>query len=241
MRNADRETVFRFKQFDVVNRQSAMKVGTDGVLLGAWAASAGNSILDVGAGTGLIALMMAQRFPDAEVTAVEIDPVAVQEAAANFSASPWNQRLTAICADFTSWISPDRKFDAIVSNPPFFTAGLRALDSSRAAARHCDTLPLPVMFSQSYSMLAPEGVLSLILPQELDSEIEFMAVTAGLYPSRRCHVTTTPRKPAKRTLWEFSMADGPCRHSELSITDGNGAFTPEYISLTRDFYLTSNK
>lgn len=237
MRNADRETVFRFKQFDVINRQSAMKVGTDGVLLGAWASSPGTSVLDIGTGTGLIALMMAQRFPDVSVTAVEIDSIAAHEASENFMASPWAGRITAICTDFTTWNTEGNKYDAIVSNPPFFTSGLRAPDSTRATARHCDSLPLRELLSHSASILNADGFMSMILPQELDNEIEFIAVTAGLYPSRRCHVATTPRKPAKRTLWEFSKTDGPCLLSELSISDGEGKFTSEYISLTRDFYL----
>lgn len=259
MRNPDRKTIFRFKQFAVANRRSAMKVGTDGVLLGAWALKqqTPRRILDVGTGTGLIALMMAQRFPDAEIYAVEIDEDSAEEAEENFVHSPWGDRLHLIHGDFlTDTISPipngvtyapaENLFDLIICNPPFFTNGVEAPDPSRQQARHEAALTLDTFLLRAYPLLSPAGTIAIILPadrlQDLHSSISHISeqanLTSALYISRLCLLSTVPSKPSRRLLAEIHSGAGPTPQTEsLTIHDGNGNFTQEYICLTKDFYL----
>jgi len=252
MRNPDRETVFRFKQFMVANRQSAMKVGTDGVLLGAWSLSGyGRSIstntspekiLDVGCGTGLIALMMAQRFPDAAITGIEIDPVAADEAYMNFKSSPWSGRLSVIVGDFNQQFSETCSgcFDLIVSNPPFFTNGELSPDNARLTARHESLLSLESLLRTSSRLLAGNGSLCLIMPSDRAEEIKYQAVINKLALTRLTWVSTVSSKPPRRVLAELrheSQTEQYVKIDHLSIHDGNGGLTDEYTSLVRDFYL----
>lgn len=239
--NKNREQTFRFKQFSLSNSLSAMKVGTDGVLLGSWAQMPDNvmsrKVIDVGCGTGVIALMIAQRYPDVEVTCIDISPDAVGECAGNISCSPFSQRVMALQADFMQFESNDR-YDLIVSNPPFFTEVLHSPDAQRAAARHDDSLPLSSLMRGSVALLSAAGRLALVLPAGRDDEALFEGSLAGLYPVRRCRVCTREGKPPRRTLWEFSLKSGAlCHDSQLFIQDINGNFTDEYISLVKDFYL----
>lgn len=254
MRNPDREKVFRFKQFKVANHLSAMKVGTDGVLLGAWAftasgegsASSGiftpRKILDVGCGTGLIALMLAQRFPDAVITGIEIDPTAASEASGNFSNSPWSSRLRLVEGDFATipTADGDESYDLIVSNPPFFTNGELSPQDNRQIARHEQSLTLKALLSNSRRLLSPQGCLSLILPADREDDLKFQAVANHFHISRLTRVTTVPTKMPRRILAELSP-DGhpipPCHTDGLSIHDEKGGFTEEYSILVKDFYL----
>lgn len=239
--NKNREHTFRFKQFSLSNTLSAMKVGTDGVLLGAWAQMTDNAmsgkVLDVGCGTGVIALMIAQRYPDVAVTCIDISADAVGECAGNIARSPFCGRVEAVCSDFRQFESNGR-YDLIVSNPPFFTETLHSPDAQRAAARHGDSLPLSSLMRGSVALLSAVGRLALVLPAGRDDEALFEASLAGLYPSRRCNVFTREGKPSRRTLWEFSLKpDARCHDSQLFIQDKNGNFTDGYISLVKDFYL----
>lgn len=251
MRNPNRETVFRFKQFAVVNRLSAMKVGTDGVLLGAWALctsenpTASNTspsprrILDVGCGTGLIALMMAQRFPSADVFAIELDTASADEASANFEASPWADRLHLIQGDFLQ-AKIKQEFDLIVSNPPFFTNGLVAPDQARHQARHESALPLASLIKRSLPILSPTGKIALVLPADRLQELSAIlqnSICSELTLSRVCMVSTVPTKPPRRLLAELDRQALSPSAEQLSIHDGNGCFTQRYINLTKDFYL----
>lgn len=252
MRNPDRETVFRFKQFMVANRQSAMKVGTDGVLLGAWSLSGdGQSIspntpperiLDVGCGTGLIALMMAQRFPAAFITGIEIDPVAADEASMNFKSSPWSGRLTVIEGDFNQQFpeTGSRSFDLIVSNPPFFNNGELSPDNARLTARHECSLSLESLLRTSSRILAENGYICLIMPSDRAEEIKYRGVINRLALTRMTWVSTVPSKPPRRVLVELrheSPTGQSVKIDHLSIHDGYGGLTDEYISLVKDFYL----
>lgn len=236
-RNPNRETVFRMKRFEVINRESAMKPGTDGVLLGAWgSADVARRIIDVGTGTGLIALMMAQRYAEAEITAVEIDERAASEAALNFSNSPWSDRLSVVTGDFAEF-QTDRKFDLIVSNPPFFKTGLMSPSASRAIARHENSLPFPTLFSKADSMLSDNGTLALITPAEYRDDLIFQAAMARLYPRRICEVRSVEGKAPFRIMWEFKKYDGVTINEVLTIRSRADEFTPDYRQLTAEFYL----
>lgn len=215
-----------------------MKVGTDGVLLGAWVSLRGDerSALDVGTGTGLIALMLTQRSPALAVQAIDIDPAAADEAAANFAASPWADRLTALPVSLQDFVSggenpEERLFDLIVSNPPFFKASLKAPDAQRSAARHDDTLPPAELIAAARRLLAPSGRLAVIYPPEEARAFVVEAEAAGLYLSRLTRVISVAGQPPKRHLMEFSRTPGMPAFDDLVID------SPEYHSLTGAFYL----
>lgn len=246
MRNPGRETTFRFKQFDVVNTLSAMKVGTDGVLLGAWAmsdlpADAAVSILDVGTGSGVIALMLAQRFSAARITGLEIDADACGEAAGNFCRSPWPDRLDAVRGDFSNPCAVSRKFNFIVSNPPFYSDGLKAPDNARSMARHDGALSLDMLMRQAFRALYDDGRLSLVLPAERVDDLRYLATLNGFTLSRITNVRTVQRKPFRRILAELTKGatsgSGGCDESTLMIYESPGTFSREYKELLADFYL----
>ena len=216
-----------------------MKVGTDGVLLGAWAAvrPQDERILDVGTGTGLIALMLAQRAPGALVTGVDIDDVS--QAGENAAASPWGDRVVFRQCPVQEFEAPE-PFDLIVSNPPFFVDSLTCPDEGRTTARHAVHLPFDELRDAVLRLLAPGGRFAVVLPTtEAD---RFLGTSFGqLGLLRRTDVRTTPRRPAKRALMEFSRAGETAAAPDLSeLVIGTGqheCYTPEYRALTRDFYL----
>ena len=231
--------MFHFKQFSVRHDRCAMKVGTDGVLLGAWC-DVGNRqrILDVGTGTGLIALMVAQRNAEAQITAIDIDQDAVEQARENVEASPWNDRIAIRQCDFTSpsEIHGDR-FDLIVSNPPFFKEQVHSDDEKRDIARSSDALPLKALIGNAASLLTEDGILSLILPSQVVDEAIGEAALCGLYLSRRCAVRTKASKPSKRSLLEFSKSIKNTEISELVLNDADNLRSNNYRILTEEFYL----
>ena len=229
--------VFRFKQFEVQQQRSAMKVGTDGVLIGAWASvrPADRAVLDIGTGTGLIALMLAQRNTEAKVVGVEIDADSAAQARENVEQSPWSERIEiAECA--VQEFATEQKFDLIVSNPPFFVDSLKCPDESRSKARHTDTLSFADLMRAVTRLLAPDGRFAVIVPAEAAMSV----VAAGnLHLVRRCDVRTKPKGQPKRVMLEFSLRfEGAALREELTIGDGtNGGYSAEYKALTRDFYL----
>lgn len=229
--------IFQFRQFEIEQRQSAMKVGTDGVLLGAWCA-AGNArrVLDIGSGTGLIALMVAQRNREAVIDAVEIDKESADEAGRNFRRSQWADRLRSVCCDILSFC-PECKYDLIVSNPPFFKTGKSAPDSRRAAARHCSALPFEALFAKAASLLSPDGAFAIIAPSEVKTDIEFCAGECNFWLKRRTSVISKPGKPVMRYLWEFVKYPVELGEESLTIHSSDG-YSAEYRSLTKDFYLS---
>lgn len=218
-----------------------MKVGTDGVLLGAWA-DCGNcrTVLDIGAGTGLIALMIAQRNPEASITALEIDPSAAIQARENVQASSWSGRIEVVECDFRNWApASGLKFDLVTCNPPFFARSLKNPDNQRTQARHDDELPLGPLILKSAGLLSSGGRLALILPAGRIQEAVKMADESGLTLSRRMNVRGNIPAPVKRVLLEWGRDTGAAVTSELVIETGaRGVYSDEYRRLTEAFYLS---
>ena len=228
-------TSFRFKRFEVKQDRSAMKVGTDGVLLGAWA-EGGRRILDVGSGTGLIALMMAQRFPDAVVDGIDIDCDACEEARENALTSPFADRIGILNSRLQDYQAP--LYDAIVSNPPFFVGSLKNPDEKRSMARHTDSLPFNDLFDGARRLLKADGVFSVIVPQEVKEDVVSEGYVVGFRLVRQCAVKTVERKSPKRYLLTFSKGGERTLVSEEGILNAaDGQRSGWYSKLTKDFYL----
>lgn len=238
---------FQFKQFFVAHDRCAMKVGTDGVLLGAWAEPAVSiqpsafRILDVGTGSGLVALMLAQRFPEAHIDAIDIDEAAVEQAAENFAASPWSERLHAYHSRLQDWQSHSVP-SLIVSNPPYFQNSLKNPDKGRELARHTDTLSYEELLYHSARLLSEHGRLAIILPAEAEQEIRTLAAQHSLFTTRVTRVYSKETKPARRVLLQFEKSD--YRNTDISIAedslvleDGKGGRSAAYQEITKDFYL----
>lgn len=231
---------FRFKQFTIHHDRCAMKVGTDGVLLGAWGCVEGKRILDIGTGTGLIALMAAQRNPEAEVLGIDIDEEAVLQAKENMDESPFRSRLECILQDVLTF-EPEMRFDAILCNPPFFTEDTLPDDKGRALARNNKSLPFPQLIREVASLLADKGTFSVIVPFDLAKEIVSLCLNENLHLIRRCIVRTKATKPPRRALLEFahnvqsSMSN--VQYHELCLMNPDGSRSEAYKLLTEEFYL----
>ena len=231
---------FRFQQFEVRHDRCAMKVGTDGVLLGAWVnVEDVQRVLDVGVGSGLISLMIAQRNPQAEVLGIDIDSEAVSQAQENFQYSPFAERLKADVFDFNSQLSTlnSQPFHLIVSNPPFFTEDTLAPDVARATARSNSNLPFDVLIENAAKLLDENGRFAVIIPYLHASDFVLKASTFGLHLLRRCDVQTSPRKPFRRSLLEFGRLTAETLFSTLTLNDADGSRSQAYQALTEDFYL----
>ena len=231
--------MFRFKQFTVCDERSAMKIGTDGVLLGTWADIEGDSrILDVGTGTGLIALMLAQRNASAEIVGVDISHEAIEEARDNFLNSPWAKRLSVTQGDVCSFES-NEKFDHIVSNPPYFVDSLHSPDLLRTMARHTSSLKFEDLVTSAVRLLRPGGRLSVILPTECAMHFRFAAF-GRLWLCRQLNVVTKAGDSPRRTLMEFCLSDKPLMPSVATLTmrHRDSSYTEEYRQLTEDFYIS---
>ena len=221
------ENMFQFKQFVIEQELCAMKVGTDGVLLGAWARG-GQRVLDIGTGTGVIALMMAQRYPEAQVTAIDIDEGAVRQTLLNVETSPFT---TQVVVRHEPVQEHQGEYDAIVSNPPFFIDSLAAPDLQRNMARHTETLSYGQLMQAAYRLLTDDGEFSVVVPFDYRRRMEDEAIFVGFFPSRVCGVKTTDRKPVKRYLLAFRKHPCQCEEEVLTIGDSR------YQQLTQDFYL----
>lgn len=222
-----------------------MPVGVDGVLIGAWASSKGGRVLDVGTGCGVVALMMAQRDMDAVIKGIDIDPPSVEEAAANFDSSPWRERLSAECVSFRD-LDDTGQYDLIVSNPPFYDAGMKDLDTARKRARHSGELSPETLVCGSSGLLAPGGVLSMIVPAEDCGKLVSLAENNGLSLSRACFVNDHQGSPEKRVMLEFEKCGRSAVHMPLNrnvatehitMFEPDGRPTPEYRLLCGQFYL----
>ncbi len=234
------ESIFHFKQFEVQNKNSAMKVGTDGVLLGAWTEiQEHKQILDIGTGTGVIALIIAQRNPTAIIDAVEIDQYSFEEASSNFKSSPWTKRLICHKMSFQQYaVWSKKRYDLIVSNPPFFRNSLKAPRLRRSNARHEDQLPFGELISGVVHLLTEDGIFSLILPVTEADSFCGLATQAGLYLIRNTEVFPNRMKKSHRQLMEFSKIAGSTKNDALYIEQKErGNYSEEYIRLTSPFYL----
>lgn len=224
--------MFEFKQFSVDDEQCAMKVGTDGVLLGAWADVAESKhILDIGTGSGLIALMVAQRSVEAKVLGIDIDANAVSQARSNFAKSPWSERLTAEQCDVRE-LCTEQQFDHIVSNPPYFVETTESPNEARATARHATHLKFGDIIAVAERLLADGGGLSVILPTDVAAMFR-RAAFERLWLSRQTNVVTKPGEAPRRTMMEFRKTPHPLNpHCDILAIGG-----PEYREIVKDFYL----
>ncbi len=215
-----------------------MKVGTDAILLGSWAeATEPSAILDIGTGTGVIALMLAQRFPAARIDAVEIDAAAIDQATDNFGRSPWADRLAAHSGSIQDF-DVDHRYDLIVSNPPYFVNSLPPGDASRQLARHDNSLTSTDLADAASRLLTTTGRFCVILPFEQSDKIIAIATARGMHCSRWCCVRPTPKHQPKRVLLEFTKTtDGPAEETELTIEIRRHEYSPEYAELAQAFLL----
>ena len=231
---------FKFKKFTVYHDKCAMKVGTDGVLLGAWVdVSHAKQIVDVGTGSGLIALMLAQRNPCAEILGIDIDAKAVLQASENFESSPFKGRLSVQHLSFDKWVkAANEKVDAIISNPPFFQNSLQSPDASRTLARHSDSLSLESLFRESKKRLTDNGSLSLILPYDQKNNALQVADENKWSLSRITTVFPTPNADPKRVLMDFSLQfKSYSQENQLIIEESRHVYTADFVLLAKDFYL----
>ena len=244
-------SVFRFKQFVVANERSAMKVNTDGVLLGAVVrlCSGDRALLDIGTGTGTIALMLAQR--EAALTAdtigtekegwtvegIDIDEASAAEARANFAVSPWATHLEARETDFNAFAAEGRSFDVIVSNPPYFDCSLQNPEARKSNARHTNSLSYREILEYASGHLNPGGRVAMVLPQEVEKDLLRYARMCGLGLERITRVKTVPRKAASRLIAEFRPGRVEDTVEELLTIQDGGAYTAQYLQLMHEFYL----
>lgn len=255
---------FRFKQFTVYHDRCAMKVGTDGCLLGAWTplpptTTSPLHVLDVGTGSGLIALMLAQRLPNAVIDAIDIDSGAIEQATYNFAQSPWPNRLRAHLCSLQEWhslLTPspqwNGQYDLIVSNPPYFVNSLPNPNQQRNMARHTDTLSYAELFSCCTQLLSPTGIFSIILPASAEPHI--LSSLNSKFKIQNSHnskfiilnstyVSSKPNTPPLRTLMAFSHSSHNSKFNSslnskfLILNSQSSSRSPEYTALMQDFYL----
>ena len=229
--------LFQFKQFGVQQNLSAMKVGTDGVLLGAWVTPKEGSLLDIGTGTGLLSLMLAQRTDAAQIDAIDIDESAYQQALINVNESKWKERIHVHHSALQDY-KPSKKYDLIFSNPPYFVNSSKTTNEAKNRARHTDDLPFDELIRLVKHFLKEEGVFALILPVNEAPSFVDKAFQRELFLTRRSAVKPNIHKKPKRVLLEFAHQHLTLKEEELTIeTEKRHQYTKEYINLTQDFYL----
>ncbi|MBO7609666.1 MAG: methyltransferase [Muribaculaceae bacterium] len=230
-----RRNYFHFKQFSVANSLSPMPLTTDSVLIGAWCDVA-NCVraLDVGTGCGIIALMLSQRNQDLDVDAIDIDEGSIQEAQENFKLSKWGSRISVTKADFNDWTGD---YDLIVSNPPFFTNGIKSPNVSRAEARHTHTLTLDQLIVHGRELLGTFGKLAFITPGDIVSKVIEHATFASMSISRMCEVVSVEGKSPKRIMWELTPSQTFLQRERITLRNSDGTLSEAYRSLCQEFYL----
>lgn len=231
---------FKFKEFQVNQDHCAMKIGTDAVLLGAWSSINKNpfAILDIGAGTGVLALILAQRSHAEIIDAIEIDDDAYEQCVDNFENAPWSDRLFCYHAsleEFTEEI--EDKYDLIISNPPFYSEDFKTESTQRDLARFQDAMPFNHLIESVALLLSEDGTFSVIIPFKEELSFIKIASNANLFPNKILHVKGSPSSEIKRSLLEFSFRESEIKKEELIIEKGRHQYTRDYINLTKDFYL----
>ncbi|EAR02413.1 tRNA1(Val) (adenine(37)-N6)-methyltransferase [Maribacter sp. HTCC2170] len=231
---------FKFKHFSIHQDRCAMKIGTDGVLLGAWTSlqNEPESILDIGTGTGLIALMAAQRSEAETIDAIEVEEGAYEQCVDNFEASPWGDRLFCYHAGLDEFVDEiEDKYDLIVSNPPFYAEDVTSGNNARDKARQNQSLPFDELIDGVSKLLSQNGVFTVIVPYKEEHFFLALANNSGLYPKKITRVKGNPNSNIKRSLLQFSFNQGKCAEDELTIEIGRHNYTQEYMELTKEFYL----
>ena len=232
--------MFTFKQFTVNQERCAMKIGTDGVLLGAWTPLINNpnAILDIGAGTGVLSLMLAQRSTAEQIDAIEIDEDAYEQCVENFETSPWGDRLFCFHAGLDEFVDdPEDKYDLIISNPPFYAEDFKTDDSQRDMARFQDAMPFEELIEAAALLLSDNVIFSVIIPFKEEAKFVSMCKELDLFPLQITRVKGTPTSDIKRSLLAFTRIEQTPLIDELTIESSRHQYTPEYIALTKDFYL----
>ncbi|MDG2311170.1 MAG: methyltransferase [Flavobacteriales bacterium] len=242
-----------FQRFTVKDEKCAMKIGTDGVLLGAWASMQSPEktldIVDVGSGSGVVALMLAQRFTESKVTAVELEPLAVEQSRENFENSPFNSRINCVEASFQDWANESgnqSSFDLVVSNPPFFNGKPKSPFHARNLARHDDYLNISDLFEGAEKVLRAEGVFGLVWPVEREVDLMAAAKVRNFYVIRKCVIRPTPQHNPVRFLVEFKKDTCGTQNvpniipTNIVLETGEGVgrqFTSQHNELMKAFFL----
>lgn len=241
-----KDGLFHFKKFSVSHTRSSMKVGVDGVLIGAWASTCAGDILDAGTGCGVIALMLAQRNPDSKVLAIDVDKPSIDEASENFINSPWGDRIEALETSYNSLVNSRHfGFDLIVSNPPFYDSGVSDFSNARNVARHQSDFSPSALVRGAGNLLKEQGRVAMIAPSDFFADLKASGKQEGLYLDRCVFVRDHQSSPIKRVMMEFVKSADPIdRNTDdekekkiLTMFDANGLPTPEYREIGKDFYL----
>ena len=233
--------MFSFKQFSLEQDRTAMKIGTDGVLLGAWTPIEKNpySILDIGTGTGIIALMLAQRSTAEQIDALEIDEDAYEQATDNFENSPWNDRLFCFHAGLDEFVEdPEDEYDLIVSNPPFYSEDYKSSNEQRDLARFQDAMPFEDLIEAADLLLSENGIFAVIIPYKEEESFIDLCTEVELFPVKVTRVKGSHTTPIVRSLLAFKRFElSTLTADELVIEINRHEYTDDYINLTKDFYL----
>ncbi|WP_186371693.1 tRNA(1)(Val) (adenine(37)-N(6))-methyltransferase TrmN [Yersinia alsatica] len=231
---------FTFKQFFVAHDRCAMKVGTDGVLLGAWApVEKARKVLDIGCGSGLIALMIAQRSaPEVEIDGVELEPEAAQQASSNAAQSPWAERVHIYAQDIHQFAEcHPHQYDLIVSNPPYFAPAVACRDEARDTARYTGSLTHDALLNCAEKLITKEGVFCVVLPHDLGEELARLAVQQDWFVHCQVDIRDRPGKPLHRMLLTLSRQPAETQYQHLDLRQSEGVYSPEFCALISEFYL----
>ena len=233
--------MFQFKQFAVQQDRCAMKIGTDAVILGAWCPINNHpfSILDIGAGTGILSLMLAQRSNAAQIDAVEIDDEAYEQCVENFESSPWRDRLFCFHAGLDEFLDePEDEYDLIISNPPFYSENYKTDSAQRDLARFQEAMPFEDLIEAARLLLSENGIFAVIIPFKEEEKFIELCAEVELYPINVTRVKGTPTTEVKRSLLAFKRYElSVLTADELVIETARHQYTEDYIALTKDFYL----
>lgn len=231
---------FTFKLFFVAHDRCAMKVGTDGVLLGAWApVEKARKVLDIGCGSGLIALMIAQRSaPEVEIDGVELEPEAAQQASSNAAQSPWAERVHIYAQDVHQFAeSHPHQYDLIVSNPPYFAPAVACRDEARDTARYTGSLTHDALLNCAEKLITKEGIFCVVLPHDLGEELARLAVQQDWFVHCQVDIRDRPGKPLHRMLLTLSRQPAETQYQHLDLRQSEGVYSPEFCALISEFYL----